>query len=90
MVGQVYKNSCTWKNYGPVNPLQYASAVTYVKTDDLGGDNVRVTADGFFTDPNLQVRMSNTQPAPDYIASDMSNFEFYTTAAHSWTLPAYM
>ena len=80
VVGRVYKDSCSWKYFGPAKPLQYASAVAYLKTDDLGGGNLRVTASGYFTDPNLQVRMGNANRQPDFIAHDLGSFEFFTTA----------
>jgi len=80
VVGNVYKDSCTWEYYGPAKPLEYASAVTYLTTDDLGGGNLRVKVNGYFTDPNLQVRMGNTQRAPDSISTDLNSFEFYTPA----------
>jgi hypothetical protein len=81
VVGQVYKNSCTWKSLGPALSLQYASPVTYLTTDDMGGGNVRVTVNGFFTDPNVQVRLGGVQRAPDSIANDLSSFEFITSAS---------
>lgn len=81
VVGAVYQNSCSWQYLGTANPLHYETEVAYVTTDDLGGGNVRVVANGRFTDPNFQVRMGNTQKAPDAVNTTQTQFEYYTTAA---------
>jgi hypothetical protein len=81
VVGEIYKDSCSWQYLGNASPLQYQTEVAYVTTNDLGGGNVQVVANGRFTDPNFQIRMGNLQKLPDATNNSLTEFEFFTTAA---------
>lgn len=81
VVGAVFKDSCTWQPKGTVNALVYDPTITDVATQDAGGGVVRITAEGLFADPNLQVKVGTTQKAPDAIASDSKHFEVYLPAS---------
>jgi hypothetical protein len=80
VVGLVYKESCSWRRLSNATPLNYDPDLWNVQTVDAGSGNLRVTANGIFADPNLQIRLGNTLLAPDRISSDGKTLELFLPA----------
>jgi hypothetical protein len=81
VVGAIYRDSCTWKQLADVAPLSYPPHVFDVQADDLGGGNVRIKVNGVFPDPNLQIRIGNTQRPIDFRSTDGKNLEIIASAS---------
>jgi hypothetical protein len=64
-----------------VAPLSYPPHVFDVQADDLGGGNVRIKVNGVFPDPNLQIRIGNTQRPIDFRSTDGKNLEIIASAS---------
>jgi hypothetical protein len=81
IVGDIYRDSCTWNFLSDTAALTYDPTILNVETEDLGSGTMRVKAHGFFPDPNIQVRIGGTQRAPDVISPDDTDLEVIAPAS---------
>jgi hypothetical protein len=88
VVGEVYRNSCTWREVSNFSLLNSDPTVTDTSSVDLGGGNVRILARGQFSDPALQLRFGGNLRTPDVVTQDTQHLDIVVPSTWIFSAPA--